>query len=238
MAVGVAVGGIAQLTGWEDKTAVTIVTAGAYAAITIVVFALLRWTVMERSYLQSRPWVVLFWTIIAAIGLIVPSAWLQEQMPQLPDMMQEHLAAIMDSKYGYYVVGLLVPFVEEMVFRGAILRALLQAFNRHWVAIGVSAVVFAVAHFNPAQMPHAAVVGVLLGWMYYRTKSIIPGIAYHWANNTAAYIIYNAMPDPDATLIDLLGSEVIVLKAIVFSIIILVPAIYQLNVWMKPADKI
>ena len=86
-------------------------------------------------------------------------------------------------------------------------------------------------------MPHAFVIGLLLGWMYWRTGSILPGVAYHWANNSMAYILYNIYPNPDLKLIDILGSEQRVLMALGFSLLILVPAIYQLNMWMKRADE-
>ena len=90
---------------------------------------------------------------------------------------------------------------------------------------------------NPAQMPHAFVIGLLLGWMYWRTGSILPGVAYHWANNSMAYILYNIYPNPDIKLIDVLGSQQHVLMAMGFSLLILLPAIFQLNIWMKRANE-
>ncbi len=121
------------------------------------------------------------------------------------------------------------------MFRGAILRSLLTT-QRPWVAISLSAFLFALAHLNPAQLPHAFLVGLLLGWMYWRTGSILPGMAYHWANNSAAYVVYNIFPNPDLKLIDIFkGSELHVYLAIVFSLLILLPALFQLHLWMRRA---
>jgi hypothetical protein len=90
---------------------------------------------------------------------------------------------------------------------------------------------------NPAQMPFAFLAGWLLGWMYWRTGSILPGMAYHWANNSAAYIIYHAYPDKDMKLIDLFkGSELHVYMAVFFSLLICLPAIYQLYLGMRRAE--
>jgi hypothetical protein len=90
---------------------------------------------------------------------------------------------------------------------------------------------------NPVQMPHAFLIGLLLGWMYWRTGSILPGIAQHWANNSAAYVIYTFYPDDDTKLVDVFkGSELHVALALVFSLLILLPAIYQLHVWMRRAE--
>ena len=141
----------------------------------------------------------------------------------------------MRDRWGYVAVGLLAPFAEELVFRGAILRALLRWTPQHWVAIAISAFLFALIHANPAQMPHAFVIGLLLGWLYYRTDSIVPGIVYHWINNSIAYIGYNLYPDPSLKLIDLLGSQRNVAAAVLFSLFILLPALYQLYLRLRKA---
>ena len=124
------------------------------------------------------------------------------------------------------------------MLRGAVLKELLKSPKLSpWAAIAISAVFFALIHMNPAQMPHAFLIGLLLGWMYWRTGSILPGVAYHWANNSIAYIMYNIYPNPDMKLIEVLGSQQHVLMAVGFSLLIMVPAIYQLHLWMKRADE-
>ena len=84
-------------------------------------------------------------------------------------------------------------------------------------------------------MPHAFLIGLLLGWMYYRTDSIVPGIAFHWVNNSLAYVLYNLYPDPQLKLIDLFGSQRTVAAAVLFSLFMLLPALYQLNLRLKKA---
>ena len=85
-------------------------------------------------------------------------------------------------------------------------------------------------------MPHAFCLGLLLGWMYYRTRSVVPGIMLHWVNNTLAYAVYNIFPQyADAKITDMLGSPQRVAMAVVFSLCILIPAILQLHLRMKKA---
>ena len=81
---------------------------------------------------------------------------------------------------------------------------------------------------NPVQMPHAFLIGILLGWLYYRTDSIIPGVVWHWVNNTIAYVVYN-LTNTDETLLEFFGSQQRVLMAVGFSLMIFLPALYQLN---------
>jgi membrane protease YdiL (CAAX protease family) len=234
------------ITKSEDKTTgMLITTTVATGVVTIVIFLLTRWAEVSPNWIRTRPWLVLIWSVIAAMGALIPSAWLQEQMPELPNFVENEFDMILTNRWGYLAIGLLAPLSEEIVLRGAVLRSLLskplfanrsERFNI-WTAISISALFFALIHFNPAQMPHAFVIGLLLGWMYWRTGSILPGVAYHWANNSIAYIIYNIYPDPDMKLIDVFkGSELHVLMAVGFSMLILLPAIYQLHLWMRRAE--
>ena len=206
-----------------------IITMAVFSILTMAVFLLAKWSVVSRHWVRTRPWFVLFWCVVAALGAIVPSVWLQEHMPELPNVVEGEFDMIMKDRWGYFVVGLLAPLAEEMVFRGAVLRSLLRWKQNPWVGIAISALLFAVVHMNPAQMPHAFLIGLLLGWMYWRTDSIVPGVVYHWVNNTVAYILYNIYPDPDLTLVEMFGSEQKVLMALGFSLLIFLPSLFQLN---------
>lgn len=206
-----------------------IITMALFSIITMAVFLMAKWSVVSRHWVRTRPWFVLFWCVVAALGALVPSVWLQEHMPELPNLVEGEFDMIMKDRMGYFVVGLLAPLAEEMVFRGAILRSLLCWKSNPWVGIVISAILFAVIHMNPAQMPHAFLIGLLLGWMYWRTDSIVPGVVYHWVNNTVAYILYNIYPNPDLTLLDLFGSDQKVWMALGFSLLIFLPSLFQLN---------
>ncbi|MBQ4387777.1 MAG: CPBP family intramembrane metalloprotease [Prevotella sp.] len=239
-------GGAVINLGWslvtkqtEPGTAQLITTSAVISAVTIAVFLLARWAEVSPRWIRTRPWMVLFWSVIAALGALIPSAWIQEQMPELPNLVEQEFDMILRNRWGYLAIGLLAPLAEEMVFRGAILKSLLNSPRLSpWAAIGVSALLFSLIHMNPAQMPHAFVIGLLLGWMYWRTGSILPGMAYHWANNSVAYAMYNIYPNPDMKLVELFkGSESNVLMAVGFSLLILLPALYQLHVWMRRADE-
>lgn len=218
-----------------------IIAMGTFTVITIVLFARLKWAPLSKAFIQSRPWVVLFWSFIASLGAIIPSIFLQEQMPAWPDNIQQRIDQLaqmmlemMNTTGGYAVICLLAPIAEEMVFRGAALRKLLEwQPERRWLMITLSALLFALAHMNPAQFIHPFLIGLLLGWIYERTGSIIPGIIYHWANNTVAYLLTRLYQDPDITITQILGSQSRALMAVGFSLLIFIPAVYQLNLWMK-----
>lgn len=225
------------VTKSPDTTTAMIITTTVVTSVAIIaVFLLAHWTEVSPRWLRTRPWMVLSWSVVAAVGALIPSMWLQEQIPELPNWLDNEFDMILSNRWGYLAIGLLAPLSEEIVLRGAVLKELLKSPKLSpWAAIAISAVFFALIHMNPAQMPHAFLIGLLLGWMYWRTGSILPGVAYHWANNSIAYIMYNIYPDPDMRLIEVLGSQKHVLMAVGFSLLILLPAIYQLNMWMKRA---
>lgn len=206
-----------------------IITMAVFSVLTMVVFLWAKWSVVSRHWVRTRPWFVLFWCVLAALGALIPSVWIQEHMPELPNIVEGEFDMIMKDRWGYLVVGLLAPLAEEMVFRGAVLRSLLRWKENPWIGIVISAVLFAVIHMNPAQMPHAFLIGLLLGWLYYRTDSIVPGVVYHWVNNTVAYVMYNLYPNPDLTLVELFGTEQKVLMALGCSLLVFLPSLFQLN---------
>ena len=71
--------------------------------------------------------------------------------------------------------------------------------------------------------------------MYWRTGSIVPGIVFHWVNNTIAYVVSRLMPGlTDADLIDLCGGDLRrELLYVAFSLCIFLPALFQLHHRMK-----
>ena len=235
--------------GFASDSVFTLVTLAVSAVVTIAVFLLTKWTVVSRNYILTRPWTVLFWTVIASLGAIVPSIYIQEfiEWPQwMTDFFSSEetmkvLTGLLGTTGGAFVIVILQPLAEEIVFRGAILRTLLRWKPEHrWLIITLSALLFALAHMNPMQFIHPFLIGLLLGWMYERTGSIIPGVAYHWINNAAAVVLSLLYPqdDPmaDVRLSDIWGEGRVYL-AIVFSLCIFLPALYQLNRTMKRADE-
>ncbi len=240
-AIQMIAGGIVMLVyllmkgkGAELDATGLILTTALTDVVTLICFLCPKWAELSPNWIRTRPWGVLFWCVLAATGAILPSMYLQELMPELPNLAEREFELIMTNRFGYFIIGLMAPLVEEIVFRGAILRALLRWKSNPWVGILISAVLFSAIHMNPVQMPHAFLIGILLGWLYYRTDSIIPGVIYHWVNNSVAYLLFAFYPDPNIKMIDVFGgSERTILMAVAFSLCILLPSLFQLHLRMK-----
>ena len=207
--------------------------------ITLVIFLKTKWTPLTRGYLLSKPWGTLLWVALFSLGTIIPLSFLYEQLGiEMDENTQQIITSMMKEPWGYVAVGILAPLAEEVVFRGAILRTLLGIMSKknHWVAIMISAAIFGVVHANLAQFINALLMGLLLGWMYYRTGSLVPGILLHWVNNTMAYVLANIMPQSDGKLIDLFhGDEKTMYYAVGFSLCIMIPSFIQMIIRLKKA---
>jgi len=226
-----------------------VVSTSASNILLVLLFMLLRWSPFSRDYIRSRPWAVLAWTSILAFGTIIPSMFIEELMGlELTEAEEQLFRNLMSTPWGYLAVGILAPLAEEMVFRGALLRTLLTLFERPtvlfqsmprwlrvWLPIVLSALVFGSIHGNLAQGIHAMLIGVLLGWLYWRSGSIVPGLVFHWVNNSVAYACVRIWPGlTDVSLLDLCGGSYLrVLLYVGFSLMVFLPALYQLHLRMK-----
>ena len=209
------------------------------SVITLVIFLKTKWTPLTRGYLLSKPWGTLLWVALFSLGTIIPLSFLYEQLGiEMDENTQQIITSMMKEPWGYVAVGILAPLAEEVVFRGAILRTLLGIMSKknHWVAIMISAAIFGIVHANLAQFINALLMGLILGWMYYRTGSLVPGILLHWVNNTMAYVLANIMPQSDGKLIDLFhGDEKTMYYAVGFSLCIMIPSFIQMIIRLKKA---
>ncbi len=252
--IQLAVAGIYSFVKEVDFTTVSDgLTAGKYSdlivissvlssLVTLLIFTFGKFAVISRNYLASHPWGTLAWVALLSVGLILPAEWVYERLQiTMPESTEAMFEGIMREPLGYMAIGIFAPVVEEIVFRGAILRILLGLFSRswHWVAIIFSALIFGAIHLNLAQGLHAFVIGLLLGWMYYRTSSVVPGILLHWINNTVAYLMFHLMPQfGDGKLIDFFhGDESLMYKGLGCSLLIILPSLFQIARRMKQADR-
>lgn len=217
-----------------------IATSAVYSVVLFILFYRLRWCPLSAEYVRGGHWDVIVWTVLFSIGSMIPEMALESLIPELPNFVENEMMQVINNDFGYVSICLFAPLVEEMVFRGAVLRTLLQKMEGHkWRAILVSALLFSVVHMNPAQMPFAFVAGIFLGWIYSRTGSIVPGVLYHWVNNSVVFLLARLMPqvaDGDITML-FGGDHRRTVLAVIFSLFIMLPSLYQLVIRTKPTAQ-
>ncbi len=146
--------------------------------------------IFKPSHLQLLPIVIL-----AAYAFLLVGEFTVSILPEptgivkkLYDQMEKTMAAVFDDKiFGFLMVAVAAPILEEMLFRGIILKYLLKKYAP-WTAILLTAVAFGIFHRNPWQFMYATTVGILLGYMYWKTDSLFYPILIHFVLNGTAFI--------------------------------------------------
>ncbi len=130
--------------------------------------------------------VVSFATIATAFAAEPVSAML----PEPPEWFEQLMNQMVGGSFilSLISVSVFAPIFEEWLCRGVVLRGLLTRMHPA-SAIAVSAVFFAVLHMNPWQALPAFLLGLLFGYVYYKTGSLKLTMLMHCVNNTMALIL-------------------------------------------------
>ena len=87
---------------------------------------------------------------------------------------------------GFIFVSILAPFLEEIFFRGFVYRTF-SAEWPIWLASPLTAVLFALLHFQFQSLIPLVFLGLLLNYAYQKTGSLWTSIVFHSLNNTLAF---------------------------------------------------
>lgn len=133
--------------------------------------------------------------IVVAYAFLIVGEFTVEMLPEpsgifkkLFDTMNDAMASIFESKIiGFLMIAVAAPILEEWLFRGIILKYLLKKISP-WKAIIYTALAFGVFHMNPWQFLYATVLGILLGYMYWKTRNLFYPIIIHFVLNGTAFV--------------------------------------------------
>ena len=89
----------------------------------------------------------------------------------------------------FIAVAILAPLGEEIIFRGF----LQQILETHWKdttrAVLFTALIFSIIHMNPYWFIQIYILGVVLGFLAWKTQSIIAPLILHGLNNSMALLL-------------------------------------------------
>lgn len=137
---------------------------------------------------------VLFLTAVLILGTVILLSEV-DNLTRLffppPAALAEAFEGLLDTRArpisSFFLLVVVAPVTEEVLFRGLILRGFLANYSKRR-AILLSAFLFAVMHTNPWQFISAFVAGVLLAWMLIETGSLIPCLFAHAVANGTAWL--------------------------------------------------
>ena len=148
----------------------------------------------KASLLTTKP-KYLNWAMAILIGVALPiffspiiSFW-----EHLLNLMGVKLLALdlpfstgLDLVLAIIVVAIVPAFCEEFFFRGTVLNGLRS--KGVWYAVLYSSLCFALMHGNLQQLPYTFLLGFVVGYIVFYTKSIWLGILTHALNNATVLI--------------------------------------------------
>ena len=141
-------------------------------------------TTIRYSLIFSVGVLIIFDTLDRIIHQIIP---VPDYIINLGDIMQP------DSTLGYFFLFLAVvivaPIGEEIVFRGFLQKFLENYWKDITRAVLVTSLFFAMIHFNPFWTIQIYLLGVILGFLAWKTKSVVPSIILHSVNNGTAFLL-------------------------------------------------
>lgn len=188
-----------------DGDNISILLAVAFAALeamaligSIFLFGVFRRR-MPWTSLGLRPAPMLWWLVAFFAGLIITplagmialtirlTLGLPLENPQLPFLLPEDLN-LWGALSMILLGGLVVPFAEELFFRGLIYSWIRDRLGV-WMGIGISALIFGLIHLELSVAGTAFILGLLLAWIYERSGSLWPAVLIHAMNNTVQILL-------------------------------------------------
>lgn len=197
--------------------------------VNLALLAFLRWKAGNRWQplrLKGQEQVWLYAALPVLVAALVPVFSLLDFL-YLPDWAKKTFQSMMQMPVAAFVMMVgAAPVLEELLFRGVVLQRLLRN-ERPWVAIGQSALLFGLFHFNPAQSLNAGLGALLLGWLYYRTRSLWLCMAVHALNNLLSFSAMLWVPTWESKItVEIFGSAWLYAGAVVLSVLVLIALLW------------
>lgn len=149
-------------------------------------------TLMNRKLVPNvRPALTarnLFLTIISMVLMAFALSMMLEPINDMDGGTSAQFKAMENSAVCIVAICFMGPIAEELTFRYGILANLRASGVKPVLAVIVSATVFAIVHLNIFQGISAFIFGLLLGYIYIKTGSILFCIVGHIVNNSLAMI--------------------------------------------------
>lgn len=179
--------------------------------------------------------------ILATLCAIILMEPLNSIIPMPEYLKRVYGLMLTDPLWSTLSVAVAAPLIEEFLLRGVMMRGMLQH-TTPTNAIMSSAFFFAVIHMNPYQAAGAFIMGIFLGWIYYKSGILWLSILVHALNNGLSTLFTHLFPEmsPDSGVIDLVVESCgigcyLILYAI--SAILLATVIYCLNKNLNNEEK-
>jgi uncharacterized protein len=119
--------------------------------------------------------------------------WIREQEEKIAGITMLFLksSGVSDLVLNLFVIALVPAFVEEVFFRGLLQNLMIRWLKKIHVSIILTALLFSAIHLQFLGFLPRALIGMILGYAYFWSKSIWLPIIIHFLNNASAvFLVY------------------------------------------------
>jgi len=175
---------------------------------------------------------VIPFVIIASVALLFGVISPISDLIPMPEFFKKALVELASQKgfFTFLYMVIAAPILEELTFRGIMLDGLLKKYSPI-KAILISSLLFGLVHLNPWQFIAGLFLGVFMGWVYYKTKSLSFTIIIHAAVNFSGFLtkFFTDTSSMDKTLVESYGGTLNLVLIIVGCIVIFGISTYYLR---------
>ena len=113
--------------------------------------------------------------------------WVGRRFPSLLASASQDYGSSRSLWWAFLVIVVAAPLIEESIFRGIMAKGFIA---RYQTTKGVllSALLFGAIHASVLKLIPTIALGLILGWLYGKFKSIWPGVLAHALNNSLAFL--------------------------------------------------
>jgi membrane protease YdiL (CAAX protease family) len=144
----------------------------------------------NNNFGKHRGYTMAFAAVVMSIATAFVIEPVSMLLPEMPEDKMKAMEAMLNGPAWVTIISVCIfaPFFEEWLCRGIVLRGMLKRVKPAW-AIIISALFFALIHANLWQAIPAFLMGLVFGYVYYKTGSLKLTMLMHLANNAMAFTV-------------------------------------------------
>lgn len=197
--------------------------------IVIIALLIMKYCTLKEMFKPAPGMVLLISMVFGMSGMMAVE--LLSSAFDIPNTLADQFEAMSKTMSGFLAICIIGPIMEEIMMRRVILREIKMKTKSTWTAIIISAAIFAIIHINPIQVVFAMPAGIILGWLYCKTGTLLVPICLHILNNTLSFLSMRAGSDGDDVLS--IKTNVGLIAFLVLAIVSVITAIWIIRFYAK-----
>lgn len=141
-----------------------------------------------KRYWTIPAGLIVYWGILIASFTTLEAVFPALDLNQNQDIVFKSADGTPELLIAFVALVIVAPISEELVYRGFVFQGLSNRFHPIWAAL-VSSILFGLVHGQLNVFIDTFILGMVLCWLFVKTKSIWPPIILHAIKNGVAFYL-------------------------------------------------